>query len=69
MGKDRRAAPPEHPRKGKLAPSGVEEIRPPDDQVDLLPKVVHGHSELVGPVAVAVAEQQIAAFRREQSQT
>ncbi len=45
-------------------PVEVDEIRAPDDERDALPGVVDGHGELVGPVAVAVADQEVAALDR-----
>ncbi len=42
-----------------------EQIEPADDEIHCVVHVVHGHRELVGPVAVAILEEDIAAlFRR-----
>ena len=52
----------EQPAELELAAGRGEEVLAPDDQVDPLVEVVHHHRELVGPVAVAVAQEQVAAL-------
>ncbi len=62
--KDRRLAPAQHAREPNLAAGRREQVLAANDQVHLLPLIVHHHRELVGPVAVPIPEQQVAALRR-----
>lgn len=62
MKKARRAGPAEQARELNLAAGGSEEVLAPHDQVDALVEVVDHHRELVGPVAVAIADQEIASL-------
>jgi len=51
---------PEQSHQGHLAARGLHQVRPANHQGDPLVDVVHGDRELVGPVAVTVAHQQVA---------
>lgn len=62
MEKSRRVGSAEQPREQDLTPGGVEQILAAHDEVDVLRPVVHRDSELVGPVAFAIADEQIAAL-------
>jgi len=56
--------PSEHPAELDLPPGRTKEIVAADDERDALTQVVNHRRELVGPVPVTVAQQQIAALRR-----
>ena len=60
---DRRPSPPEQPRQRHLAAGRRSRSSPADDEVDALEGVVDRHRELVGPVAGAVADEQVTALR------
>jgi hypothetical protein len=59
-----RLRPPEQPAQSDLTAGGLEQILPPDDQMHLLPQVVHGHRELIGPLTPPVPEEHISALDR-----
>jgi hypothetical protein len=54
----------EHLPQAELTSSGRQEILAANDVRHLLRCVVHRHRKLIGPVAVAIAQQQIAALPR-----
>jgi hypothetical protein len=45
-----------------LAASGWQQVDSANDEVDVLSPVVYGHGKLVGPVAVSIPEQHVAAL-------
>ena len=51
-----------HPAQTDLAPCRIEQIRAPDNQIHVLFEIIDGHRELVRPVAIAIAQQQVAAL-------
>ena len=50
----------EPPRKLQLDPCRVEEVVPADHEVNPLIAVIHGHCQVVAPLAVAVAQDDVA---------
>ena len=62
MQKERRLAPAEQPRELQLTAGGREEIVAANDVRHALDVVVDRHGELIRPVAVAIADQEIAAL-------
>ena len=56
--------PAQHAGQSYLAPSRWQQVLAADDQVHLVPIVVHHHGELIGPIAGAVPEEHIAALLR-----
>ena len=59
-----RGGPAEEPGQAELAPGRAQEVLPADHQRDLLLEIVHRHTVLVGPLAVAVAEHEVAGLER-----
>lgn len=50
----------QHACEAKLASRGWQKIDAPNDQRHLVGDVIHRHRELIGPVAVAIANEQVA---------
>src|ERR1051326_7109835 len=63
MQKRRRLRSSEKPREQYLSTRGLEQVFSTDDEVDALNPVVDRHGELIGPVAISIAHQQVAALR------
>ena len=51
-------------RQADLPSGGIEQVLAAHDQIDAVAHVVHGDRKLVGPLAVTVSEQQVAALPR-----
>ena len=62
MHEHRRHLSAEQPRETNLAARGRKEVLASHHEINALPHVVHGDGELVGPVAVSIAQQEIAAL-------
>src|SRR4051812_34900353 len=62
MEKTRRLGSPEQPRQLQLAAGRIEQIVPADDERHALLHVVDGHGKLVRPVAVTIADDDVAAL-------
>jgi len=58
----RRDLPSEQSGQSDLATGRVEQISASNDEVDALDHVVHGDRKVIGPVTVAVPNQQVTAF-------
>ena len=56
--------PAEHPGQRDLASGRRKQVLSANDKVDLLVHIVDCHRELVGPVTVAIAQQDVAALLR-----
>ncbi len=63
--KDRRLGSAEKPGQPDLPAGRGQEVFPSNDQLDAVPEVVHRDGELIGPVSQPVADQQVAALRRQ----
>jgi hypothetical protein len=60
--KSRRLRPAQEPGQLKLPPGRLQQIHPSDDMSDALKPVVDGHSEVIRPVAMPIAKQQVSAL-------